>query len=243
MSQKNSAQNIIQSYRKRQQMGPFLIGGLAVVLVIVGILILAVWLTGNNRPAIGFLTSPTPTETITLTSTSVPPTATQTITATASLTPTVTLTVTPAGPTQYTVKENDTCWGIANTAKVDLEVLLAINSFPAGQCPIKVGDKIWIPTANQQLDTRTPVPTDFRGEILYTVETGDSLQSIAAEFNTTIEDIRQRNPTIKDQNKIDVGVQLKLHPNIVTATPTKRATSTSAPAALGTKAPTATATK
>ncbi|HVN55818.1 MAG TPA: LysM peptidoglycan-binding domain-containing protein [Anaerolineaceae bacterium] len=243
MSQKNSAQNIIQSYRKRQQMGPFLIGGLAVVLVIVGILILAVWLTGNNRPGIGFLASPTPTETITNTPTSVPPTATVTLTATSTHTPTVTVTLTPAGPTQYTVKEGDTCWGIANTAKVSLEVLLAINNFPPGQCPIKVGEKIWVPTANQQLPSRTPIPTDFRGEIVYTVETGDTLQSIATEFNTTIDDIKQRNPTIKDLNKIQVGVQLKIRPNIVTATATRRATSTTAPVALGTRAPTATATK
>ena len=246
MSQKNSAQNIIQSYRKRQQMGPFLIGGLAVVLVIVGILILAIWLTSANKPAISFLASQTPTQTITSTATSVPPTSTPTMTVTFTVTSTVTQTVTPTGPTQYTVKDGDTCWAIATTAKVDLEVLLAINSFPAGTCPIKVGDKIWIPTANQQLDTETPVPTDFRGEIVYTVKTGDTIQLIATKFNTSIDDIKTRNPTVKDLNKINAGLQLKIRPNIVTATPTRRATSTSAPA-LGIKtntpAPSATATK
>jgi len=241
MSEKNSAQNIIQSYRKRQQMGPFVIGGLAVVLVIVGILILAVWLTGENRPALNFLASKTPTATATLSPTPVTPTSTLTITPTETLTPTITETPTRSGPVQYTVVEGDICWDIAQRNQVDITVLLAINNFEPGTCPIKVGDKIWIPTIDQKLDTPTPVPSDFRGEITYSVLPGDSLASIADEFLTTVEDLMTRNK-ITDANTIFVGQQLKVRVNIATRVPTRAATSTSAPALGTAAAPAATVT-
>src|SRR5512133_890524 len=109
MSQKNSAQNIIQSYRKRQQMGPFVIGGLAVVLVVVGLLVLVVWLTGPNKPGLALFASPTNTATVT----PVTPTNTPTSKPTETLTPTITVTPTASGPFKYTVQENDNCWDIA----------------------------------------------------------------------------------------------------------------------------------
>ncbi|HEX2981852.1 MAG TPA: hypothetical protein VHO48_16450, partial [Anaerolineaceae bacterium] len=88
MSEKNSAQNIIQSYRKRQQMGPFLIGGLAVVLAIVGIIILVVWFTGQGQAGgLSLFASKTPTPTSTNTPTPVTPTATVTMTPTITVTP------------------------------------------------------------------------------------------------------------------------------------------------------------
>ena len=56
MSDKDSVQNVIDSYRKRRQnTTPFLIGGLAIVLVAVGIVVLVVWITGPTKPAIAFL--------------------------------------------------------------------------------------------------------------------------------------------------------------------------------------------
>jgi hypothetical protein len=62
MAGKSSPQNVIDSYRRRQQMMPFIVGGLAVLLVAVGIIILVVWFTGSNRPAIGLFASATPTQ-------------------------------------------------------------------------------------------------------------------------------------------------------------------------------------
>lgn len=39
----------------------------------------------------------------------------------------------------------------------------------------------------------------------YRVRTGDTLWGIAQKFNTTIEDIMDCNPIIKDPNHIEVG--------------------------------------
>jgi LysM repeat protein len=239
MSQKNSAQNIIQSYRKRQQMGPFLIGGLAVLLVVVGLLVLVIWLTGPNRPG-GFalFATQTPTPTLTPTATPVTPTSTATVTPTETQTPTITMTPTPSGPFAYTVLEKDTCWDIAAKFKVDLMVLLALNNFKPNECPINVGDEINIPAPDTQLPTPTTLPTNFRGDLTYTVQMGDTIASIAYKFNSTEEAIVARNK-IKDKNAINFGDQLIVPVNIATHVPTKAPTSTRGP---GTAAPTTAAT-
>lgn len=229
MSNKSSAQNIIRSYRKRQQMGPFLIGGLAVLLAVVGILVLVIWLTGPNRPAFAFLGPRTPTPTATFTPP--PPTSTPTasLTPTASNTPTATATFTPSGPFQYQVQEGDTCFDLAEKFKVDLLVLLAINNFndPKNPCPIKVGDTIYIPGPDTQLPTATAIPTNFRGDITYVVQAGDNLFLIAARFNSTVDSIRAKNK-LKSDN-ITVGQTLIIAVNIATPVPTKAPTSTPAP--------------
>ena len=83
MSKQDSAQEVISQYKKRQQWGPFLIGALAVLLVVVGIFIVLFWLTGNpDKPLLPFLASKTPTPTNTNTPTPITPTATFTITPT-----------------------------------------------------------------------------------------------------------------------------------------------------------------
>jgi LysM repeat protein len=238
MSQKNSAQNIIQSYRKRQQMGPFLIGGLAVLLVVVGLLVLVIWLTGPNKPGFALFATQTPTATLTPTATPVTPTSTATVTPTVTQTPTITVTPTASGPFAYTVLEKDTCWDIAAKFKVDLMVLLALNNFAADKCPINVGDEIKIPAPDTQLPTATAVPTNFRGEITYTVQMGDTIATIAYQFNSTEDAIVAKNK-IKDKNAINFGDQLIIPVNIATHVPTKAPTSTRGP---GTAAPTTAAT-
>ena len=49
MREKNSPQNVIDSYKKKQKMMPFLVGGLAVLLLVVGIIILVVWLSAPGQ--------------------------------------------------------------------------------------------------------------------------------------------------------------------------------------------------
>ncbi|MGD0003629.1 MAG: LysM peptidoglycan-binding domain-containing protein [Anaerolineaceae bacterium] len=239
MDRKNSPQKVIGSFRRRQQLMPFIIGGLAVLLVAIGVIILVVWFTGPNHPAISFLTSPTPTSTDTATSTPVTPTLTLTPTDTETITPTETNTITPTGPFEYTVKDQDNCWSIAQTFKVDLTVLLALNNFPPGQCPIVPSQKILIPAPGQVLPTETPIPTNIaKGtKITYYVKPGDTMFKIASQFNSTIEqillatnDYNKKNnlPAITDQAKINVGQLLIIPVNIATATPTRAPTSTSA---------------
>jgi len=240
MDSKNSPQNVINSFRRRQQMTPFIIGGLAVLLVAVGVIILVVWFSGPNHPAVSLLASKTPTPTETATVTPVTPTLTFTPTFTVTNTATVTETSTPTGPFQYTVKELDNCWTIAQTYKVDLPVLLAINGFPPDKCPIVPGQKILIPAPGQALPTDTPIPSDIaKGtKINYIVKTGDTMGLIAARFNTTIDailtatnDYNKLNKLqlLTDINKIQVGMTLIIPVQIVTPTSTRAATSTLAP--------------
>jgi LysM repeat protein len=227
MSQKNSAQNVIQSYRKRQQMGPFVIGGLAVVLVVVGLLILVIWLTGPNRPGIALFATKTPTPTNTFTPTPVTPTSTATHAPTATLTPTITVTATPTGPFKYTIQEGDYLSTIAKKYNVSLEVLLAINSFDANHI-IQVGDVILVPPPDMQLPTATDIPATFRGDLSYTIQTGDTLAGLAYRFFTTTDAILAKNK-IADKNKLTAGDKLTIPVNIATHVPTKAPTSTKDP--------------
>lgn len=235
----DSPQNVIDSYRKRQQMMPFLIGGLAVLLVAVGVIILVVWLSGPDRPAISLFASKTPTPTDTATPTPITPTATASLTPTVTDTPAPTDTATPSAPFEYTVKENDNCWQIAQTFNVELEILLALNNFGGG-CPISPGDRILIPAPNTTLPTATLIPTDLpRGTRLdYIVRQGDTIQGIAAFFNTTVDSILADNKIkAEDANNIEVGQKLSIRYGLATATPTTRPTSTSAVTATPPAAP------
>lgn len=227
MTGKSSPQSVIDSYRKRQKMMPYITWGLAGLLVLMGIILIILWVTGGSRPQIALFSSPTPTATSTLTPSPVPPTATVTMTPTETETPTPTLTFTPSGPFEYTVQSGDTCFDLAVKYEVDLLVLLALNNFPAGQCPIREGDKILIPAPNQTLPTETPLPTGLpRGtRIEYVVKTGDTLDYIASLFNSTVEDIMQQNK-ITDKNLISAGQTLIVRVNLVTPTPTRPPTLT-----------------
>jgi LysM repeat protein len=225
MTKKENPQKFISSYRNQQKFLPY-IAALAVLLITVGLIILFVWLTGPNRGSgIALFASETPTPTETATATEVPPTATETLVPTDTVMPTETVTYTPSGPFQYVVQEGDTCWDIATKFEVDINVLLAINSFV--DCPIQPEDTIWIPGKDQELPTETPIPSDMpRGtKVEYTVKTGDTIQSIASKFNSTVDQILALNE-IEDANSINAGQLLVIPVNIATATPTPANTNT-----------------
>ena len=227
---RDDPRKLIASYKKRQQMLPFFIWGFALLLVIVGIIILVVWLVNPSQPKFSLFASATPTTTATLTPTEIPPTATFTKTSTVTETPTVTVTPTRSGPIEYSVVDGDTCFDISNTFDVDLMVLLAINNFSAGTCPIKPGDTIIIPAPNQELPTATPWPANLpRGTKLpYVVQLGDTLDLIANKFLSTVEDIMELN-NLDNSNQIFAGQILEVRVNLVTPIPTMPATITPTP--------------
>lgn len=231
MTSKDSPQHVIDSYKKRQQLMPFILGGLAIVLVVVGLIILIVWLTGPDRPGISVFSSQTPTSTETATMTPVTPSITITQTATETITPTITETSTPSGPFEYTVQDDDTCWDIAIRFEVDLPVLQAINNF-GSECPITPGQVILIPAPDQTLPTETPLPTGlaFGTKIEYTVKSNDTLDIIASKLNSTVESIMEDND-LEDANTIFIGQVLTVRVNIVTPTITLAPTSTPEPSA------------
>lgn len=223
MSGKDSPQNVIDKFQKRQKMMPYFLGAIAVILAIVGIVIIITVISGG-KPFTGLFATKTPTATNTL-----PPTATSTasLTPTITETPTLAATATASGPMYYEVQQYDTCYDIAASFNVDLLVLLAINNFPAGTCPIVPGQQIIIPAPGQQLPTPTPVPSDLpRGtEIEYTVQANDTLALIASRFNSTVQAIMTKNK-ITDENTIYLGQVLIIPVNLVTPTKTVAPTST-----------------
>ncbi len=244
MNQKENPQSVIDKYSKRQKYMPYVLGALAGILALAGIFIIISVATGSGNPFKSIFATKTPTPTATFTPTATVPSPTPTMTATITQTPTPTETATPSGPQYYTVKEGDDCWTLANTFGVDLLVLLAINNFPAGTCPLVPGTDILIPAPGQALPTATPLPADIaRGtEIEYTILPGETLQDIATRFNSTLEDIKDRN-NIEDENVVFVGQVIKVRVNLVTATPTVAPTSTlSLTTALPTNTPVVTAT-
>jgi len=183
------ASQVIDAYRRRRErMVPLLLGGIAVVLLAVGLFLVVLWLTGDNPPALpAVFSSRTPTASTT-------PTPTETLTP--SVTPTVAPSETPtlAGPTTYVVQDGDTLTSIAEQFGIEVLLLMSANNLASAD-EIFVGQTLIIPPVGSELPTGTPIPlTIVPGtRIQYVVKPGDNLQSIAAQFNSTAEAIAALN--------------------------------------------------
>ncbi len=209
--------DVIMAYRRRRErLVPLILGGLAVVLLVVGIFMVVLWLTGDNPPALpGFLASKTPTPT----ETSTPLPATDTPTITLTLPPSDT--PTPTGPLSYTVELGDSLWTIAEQFGLDgISLLMAVNNIDDPDA-IFVGQVLIIPGSEDVLPTNTPLPENLLPgqRIEYRVQPNDTLESIAAQFNSTAEAIAEAND-IEDPNDIGVGQIILVPVNIATPTPT-----------------------
>jgi LysM repeat protein len=231
---------LISSYRKRQQMGPFIIWSLVVLMIFAGVILLIVWLANGNGPKLPQITlfaSETPTSTVTPSPTS---TSTLTPTSTQTETPTITSSPTPSEPFFYTVESNDTLDGISkkfNLGNDGIPLLLLLNPLKAdgtGIDPttanVSVGQKILVPNPGMKMPTETPIPPDLRygTKVNYTIQPGDTIAGIAAKFNSTFEDILKAN-NITDANKIFVGQQIVVRANLVTPTASPQPTITAGP--------------
>jgi LysM repeat protein len=215
-SDENISDVILSYRRRRERVIPLLLGGIAVVLLVVGGFMVILWLTGDNPPAVpGFLASDTPQPTVT--ATQLPPTNTATIT----LTSPPTETPTPSGPLTYVIEEGDSLSSIAEAFELDgIQLLMFVNDI-SNPDEIYVGQEIIIPVEGTELPTATSLPaTLLPGQkIVYRVQPGDTLVSIAAQFNSTAEAIAEEND-IEDPNTIGVGQELIVPVNIATPTPT-----------------------
>lgn len=221
--------NTLNAYRKRRQMfkGPFLIYGLAAILLIAGIaLVIGATRNGNNPLSAVFATK-TPTATLTSTPTNTPvpsPTNTETIT------PTITITPTPTGVLTYTIQEGDLLPAIAEKFNLGTDGVALIYEYNpdivknGGQ--YNVGQTINIPPAGTVRSTPTPLPAG-RQTITYVVLSGDTLGGIVARFNSTQDEIVKLNPDISaNLNSLQVGTVLKIPINVVTSTATLPPSST-----------------
>ena len=224
--------------RRRARIVPAVLMAIA-GLILIGI-VLVVVAAVNNGPGLGLQKTATPTATVTASITPSPtvPTATSTEAETATITPS-------PGPSPtatqniYTVESGDTLFSIATKFGSNVCTLMAVNNIVDASV-LAVGQKLLIPGPDTQLPTATPLPTGLpRGAILnYIVQCGDTLDTIAAKFNSTGADIQKLN-NIKDPLSIQIGQTVKVRVNIATATPTNTSKAPSGPAA-GTAAATGT---
>jgi LysM repeat protein len=224
----HNVQDVIQGYRRRRErLVPLLLGIVAGLLVVIGVVLVVMWLSGGTPPSLPFF-GHTATPTSTLTLTPLPPTATATITLT--LPPTET--PTPVGPQTYRVQEGDTLTSIAAQFQVDILLLMSVNNITDPNA-IFSGQELTIPAPGTERSTATPLPETLASgtRIRYMVEPGDSLESIAARFNSTAEAIATASG-IRVTDTIGPGQILTVPVGIVTPTRTRTAapsTATSVP--------------
>jgi LysM repeat protein len=226
----------ITSYRKRRnQLTPLILGGLAILLVIVGIIIVVTSLRGGGLTKI--IATKTPTPTITPLPTDTP---TLTETPTITFTPTITPTATPSSIYDYVVQEGDNLTTIVKAKNLGDNGLILIYILNPTIDPatgfITVGQTIKLPPPNYPIPTSTPLPTGLApgSRITYLVMPGDSLGSIANKFLSTVDQIVLANKTLLTKGTSSIiypGEKLIVPINLVTAVPTKASTFTPTPTA------------
>lgn len=185
----HSASEVIDAYRKRRERTiPLLLGGVAVVLLAVGLFLVVLWLTGDGSPTLPALfASRTPTPSTT-------PSPTMTLTPTITLTPAPTETGTPAGPVTYVVEAGDTLSSIAEQFGVEVLLIMSFNGLASAD-QIFVGQTLLIPPVGSVLPTGTPIALTLvpGSRIEHVVRPGDNLVLIASLYNSTAEAIAALN--------------------------------------------------
>jgi LysM repeat protein len=239
---KKEVQALLRQRRRRNRVVPAILAGLAGLIVIALIVLVAAVFT-RGAGGLAFLASDTPTASLTPTlrptNTPVP------VTDTPAATPTVTNTPGPSPtPTDvvYVVESGDTLFSIAEQFGANVCLIMAVNNI-TDPSVLSVGQSLIIPPDDVELPTPTPLPTGLpRGaRVEYIVQCGDTLDSIAAKFNSTGEDIASEND-IDDPLSIRIGDVLIVRVNIATPTPTATPTLTPEGAAATTETPAPTAT-
>ncbi|WP_461201532.1 C40 family peptidase [Anoxybacillus sp. TBDG-1] len=138
---------------------------------------------------------------------------------------------------QYTVKSGDSLWKIAQTFRTSVNELKTLNQLTSDT--IFIGQVLQVPDAPTTVQTLAPTTqTVAPTTATYTIQSGDTLSTIARRWNTTVTRLLELNLTITDVNRIYVGQVIKV-PTISTIntmtnqltspTPTPTTTQTSVP--------------
>lgn len=112
---------------------------------------------------------------------------------------------TPLPPTTHTVKEGQTLWYIANLHQVELADLLWYNGFTADVL-LQPGQEVKIRLAEGEAPPPTPTP-----QLTHIVEQGDSLWSIAAIYQLTLDQLTAWNSIASDA-VLRIGQELFIRP-------------------------------
>lgn len=95
--------------------------------------------------------------------------------------------------TTYIVKKGDTLWSIARAFNTTVDELKRINNLSTDT--LQIGQKLWVSNVGV-------TPTQPSGQILYVVEAGDSLWSIARRYGTTVSELKRINNLKSDHLRI-----------------------------------------
>lgn len=125
------------------------------------------------------------------------------------------------GGCSYIVQPGDSLFRISNQLNVSLDEMRAANPDLVGEAPIlQPGQQLNVPNCGQQAapapDTavEAPAPTALvapPGGEVYSVQSGDTLMTIARRYNTTIEAIVAAN-SLANPDRLDIGQELIIPP-------------------------------
>ncbi|MDP4001017.1 MAG: LysM peptidoglycan-binding domain-containing protein [bacterium] len=114
-------------------------------------------------------------------------------------TPVIGTSDTDPGFTSYIVQNGDTLFNISQQYNIKWDLIAEINNLKEPYL-LHGGQNLKIPQATTSL-----VPNK-----IYTIQSGDTLFSIAREFNITVNDIVAVNPNLQQSDLITVGQVIKL---------------------------------
>lgn len=203
--------------RGKGRIGFYVLVAVSLLLIAAGVFVTGRWVAAGGPGALFPSDTPTPTSTLTPSNT---PTVTNTPTETL-----IPATPTASAPFVYTIASGDTIVALAERFGLDptngpiiIMLLNGLNSETAGQ--LSVGQELIIPNPDMEIPTPTALPENLRrnDQIEYFVLPGDSLASIAAEFNSTEDAIINAND-IENPNNIYAGDILLVPVNLITPTP------------------------
>jgi LysM repeat protein len=105
----------------------------------------------------------------------------------------------------HTIKKDETLIKIAKIYNLSVSEILEVNSAISDPEKISEGQKIKVPNYSHFIDK---YPHDQWNFILYRIKQGDRLKSIAKEFKTDVDDIKNVNPGI--ENKPVTGAEIRV---------------------------------
>ncbi len=113
-----------------------------------------------------------------------------------------------AGYTIYVVQSGDTLASIAAQFATTTDALQTVNNL-TDSSPILPGERLQVPAKQTALAATPTAPATPGKTITYTVKSGDTLNSIASNFNVSVDDLASVN-NIADVNSISVGEVLAI---------------------------------
>ena len=90
-------------------------------------------------------------------------------------------------PIEHKVKKGETVYGISKQYNIPLETIYSL--YPDSKYGLKTGEILTFPQTASTVDSRY---------LYYVIKPGDTLQSVAQRYKTTVEDILRANPGVTD---------------------------------------------